>query len=47
MLVLQLNKADYNTRISEMTKIYFTVSDYNNFTSNTLDTKIAEKKLVN
>ena len=43
MLVLQLNKADYDTRISEMKKKYFTASDYNNFTSNTLDTKIAEK----
>ena len=30
-----------------MEKKYFTVSNYNNFTSNTLDTKIAEKKLVN
>ena len=43
MLALQLNKADYDTRISEIKKIYFTASDYNNFTSNTLDTKIAEK----
>ena len=30
-----------------MEKKYFTTSDYNQFTSNTLDAKITKKKLVN
>ena len=30
-----------------MENIYFTTSDYNNFTSNILDIKITQKNLVN
>ena len=30
-----------------MEKKYFTTSDYNNFTINTLDAKITQKKLIN
>ena len=42
-----MKKADYDANISGIEKKYFTISDYNNFTSNTLDAKITQKKLVN
>ena len=38
-----VKKADYDEKISEIEKKYFT-SDYNKFTSNTLDPKITHKK---
>ena len=42
-----VKKADYDAKISEMENKYFTTPDYNKFTSNTLDAKITQKKLVN
>ena len=42
-----VKKSDYDAKISEMEKLYFTTTDYNNFASNTLDAKITQKKLVN
>ena len=33
--------------MSEMENKYFTTSNYNKFTNNTLDTKITQKKLAN
>ena len=44
---LKVKKADYDAKISETEKEYFTTSDYNKFTSNTLDAKITQKKLIN
>ena len=35
-----VRKADYDAKISKMEKKYFTISDYNKFTSNELDAKI-------
>ena len=40
-----VKKADYDGKISEIEKKYFSVSYYNKFTSNTLDAKITQKKL--
>ena len=40
-----VKKADYDAKISEMEKKYFNNTDYNKFISNTLDAKIAQKKL--
>ena len=42
-----VKKTDYDTKIPEMEKKYFTTSEYNKFTSNTLDTKTTQKQLVN
>ena len=42
-----VKKANYDAKISEMGNKYFTTSDYDKFTSNTLDAKITQKKLVN
>ena len=39
--------ADYDAKILEMGNKYFTTSDYNKFTSTTLDAKIMQKQLVN
>ena len=39
-----VKKADYATKISEMENKYFTISDYNEFTNNILDTKTNTKK---
>ena len=47
MLVIYSKKVDYNAKISEMENKRFTTSDYNKFTSNTLDAKITQKILVN
>ena len=38
-------KTDYDAKMSEMEKKYFSTSYYNKFTSNTLDVKITQKKL--
>ena len=38
-----IKKADYDVKISEIESKYFTTSDYNKFTSNTLDAKITKK----
>ena len=43
----QFRKADYDVKISEIENKYVTNSDYNNFTCNTLDAKIKQKKLIN
>ena len=40
-----VKKVDYNAKISEIENKYFNISDYNKFTSNTLDAKITQKKL--
>ena len=42
-----VKNADYDAKISEMEKKYFTTSEYNKFTSNTFDAKLTQKKLVN
>ena len=39
------SKADDEAKISEMENKYFTPSDYNKSTSNTLDPKITQKKV--
>ena len=41
-----VKKTDYDAKISEMEKKYFTTSDYNKFTSNTLDAKITQKSFL-
>ena len=46
MLVI-VKKADYDAKISDIEKHYFTTSDYNKFTNDILDAKIKNKKLVN
>ena len=38
-----IKKEDYNAKIAEMENKNFTTSDYNKFTSNTLDTQITQK----
>ena len=38
-----VKKADYDAKISDIEDKYFTTSDYNKFTSNTLDAKITQK----
>ena len=38
-----VKKADYGAKTSEIEKKNFTTSDYNKFTSNTLDVKITQK----
>ena len=38
-----VKNVDYNVKISEMENKYFTASDYNKFTSNTLDAKMTQK----
>ena len=40
-------KEDQHGEISDIEGKYFTTSDYNKFTSETLDTKIKQKELVN
>ena len=37
---------DYDAKISEMEKQYFTTSDYDKFTNNISDAKITEKKVT-
>ena len=43
----QVKKAGYDAKISETEKECFTISDYNNFTSNTFGAKITQKRSVN
>ena len=38
-----VKNADYDAKISEMEKKYFTTSEYNKFTSNTFDAKLTQK----
>ena len=38
-----VKKADYNEKIEDIEMKYFTTSNYNKFTDNILDAKIAEK----
>ena len=38
-----VKKSDYDVKMSEIKSKYFTTSDYNKFTSNTLDAKITQK----
>ena len=38
-----VKKADYVAKISELENRYFTTSDYNKFTSNTLDINVAKR----
>ena len=42
-----VKKAEYNAKISDMEIKCYTASDYNKFTSNTLDEKIKQEKLIN
>ena len=41
-----LMKADYDAKISDIESKYFTTTDHNKFTSQTLDAKIKQKELV-
>ena len=41
-----VKKTDYNARKSEIERNYITTSDYNKFTSDILNAKIKQKKLV-
>ena len=41
-----VKKADYDGKVTDIIGKYFTTADYNKFTSNILDTKIKQKKLV-
>ena len=43
----RVKKADYDAKTSEVENKHFTTSGYNKFTSNILDTRITQKKLVN
>ena len=38
-----VKNADYDAKISEMEKKYFTTSEYNKFKSNTFDAKLTQK----
>ena len=38
-----VKNSDYDAKISEMEKKYFTTSEYNKFTSNTFDAKLTQK----
>ena len=42
-----VKKTDYNAKISDAEKIYFTISDYNKPIKKILDAKIKEKALAN
>ena len=41
-----VKKIDYDAKISEIEKKYFSTDDYNSFTSGILDAKIKQKELV-
>ena len=41
-----VNKTDYDIKISEIDKKYFTTSDYNKFTKNILDAKMKQKRFA-
>ena len=42
-----VKKTDYDAKISKIQEKYFTTCDYNKFTSEILDIKIKQEKLVN
>ena len=42
-----VKKIDYDAKISDIQKKYFTTADYNKLTSETLDAKIKQKELMN
>ena len=42
-----VKKADYDSKVTDIKEKYFTTAVYNKFTSNILDTKIKQKKLLN
>ena len=42
-----VKKAYYDEKLSKLENTYFTISDYNNFTSNIPDVKITRKRLIN
>ena len=42
-----VKKAEYNAKISDVEIKCYTASDYNKFTSNTLDEQIKQEKLIN
>ena len=46
-LVMQSSKTDYDAKILEIEKNYFTNSDYNKFTNKIFDGNIKNKELVN
>ena len=41
-----VKKTDYDVKILEIEEIYITTSDYNKFTTEILDAKLKQKKLV-
>ena len=41
-----IKKTDYNPKISDIEKKYFTTSDYSKFTNDILNAKIKEKKCI-
>ena len=41
-----VKKTDYNAKLSDIEKKYFTICDYNKLTKEILDAKIKEKGLV-
>ena len=40
-------KTDYDAKVSDIKKRYFTTYEYNKFTNDIFDVKIAGKKIVN
>ena len=42
-----VKKSDYDAKIIDIGRKYFTTPDYNKFTSNIFDAKIKQKELVN
>ena len=41
-----VKKRDYDAKISDIERKYFTTPDYNKFTSDIIDTKIKQKELI-
>ena len=41
-----IKKTDYNPKISDIEKKYFTTSDYSKFTNDILNAKMKEKKCI-
>ena len=42
-----VKKTDYDAKIKDIERTYFSTTDYNKFTSDILDVKIKQKELVN
>ena len=42
-----VKKTDYDAKIKDIERKYFSTTDYNKFTSDILDVKIKQKELVN